>query len=204
MTNPPTLLLLLEALSRKAFGSPSTNEERKRVAALYPRAKAWLEWIMASQAAKEQGTFRWRGRDPEEDKLMPTTFASGLDGEGRCRRGAFLDVRGMRRQGEVAPKGQGRILPRHRAIHHGMPPQHRRLPTPTPTLRAPPFNRCGMLLLFCLNRCPSPPPGARFCLCARLPPRVVPVGGRAARRPPLLGRSRRRRPGPHRAALSST
>ena len=24
-------------------------------------------------------TFRWRGRDPNEDRLMPTTFASGLD-----------------------------------------------------------------------------------------------------------------------------
>jgi mannosyl-oligosaccharide glucosidase len=27
----------------------------------------------------EKGSFRWRGRDPNEDKLMPNTLASGLD-----------------------------------------------------------------------------------------------------------------------------
>ena len=65
--------------------------------ALYPRASAWLDWMLHSQAVHtphkpEAGgamrgnagsnvgrTFRWRGRDPNEDRLMPTTFASGLD-----------------------------------------------------------------------------------------------------------------------------
>ena len=60
------------------------------VPALYPRAAAWLKWMLHSQAVRAphpdqrafragRRSFRWRGRDPNEDKLMPTTFASGLD-----------------------------------------------------------------------------------------------------------------------------
>jgi len=111
--NPPTLLLLLDALVTKAGGQGTQGGEaaaaeatgmddaatrawltNELVPSLFPRAAAWLDWMLDSQAngdhrqnnhgdsSSSSGaarTFRWRGRNPAENKLMPTTFASGLD-----------------------------------------------------------------------------------------------------------------------------
>ena len=118
--NPPTLLLLLDALVTKAGGGGGGPEGGRRrqgeeaasveatgmddaatrawltnelVPSLFPRAAAWLDWMLDSQANADHTsdgssssssggaarTYRWRGRNPTENKLMPTTFASGLD-----------------------------------------------------------------------------------------------------------------------------
>ena len=100
VTNPPTLLLLLETMTRYAEDVDGSLPEAERKSArwllntlvpqyLYPRARAWLDWIVESQAVDpamasstdsgSSAAFRWRGRDPDEPKLMPTNFASGLD-----------------------------------------------------------------------------------------------------------------------------
>ncbi|RMC14593.1 hypothetical protein DUI87_09691 [Hirundo rustica rustica] len=60
--NPPTLLLALERLLPDA---PLPYLRR-----LFPRLRAWFEWLNRTQAGPEPFTFRWRGRDP------PTPSAS--------------------------------------------------------------------------------------------------------------------------------
>jgi mannosyl-oligosaccharide glucosidase len=116
--NPPTLLLLLDALVTTATATGAATAAAAAAAAatqptasggeaaaaaamrtwlaadlvpaLFPRAAAWLDWMLDSQANRQansdgmaasnaERTFRWRGRNPAEAKLMPTTFASGLD-----------------------------------------------------------------------------------------------------------------------------
>ncbi|GAB5369467.1 hypothetical protein AAMO2058_001407000 [Amorphochlora amoebiformis] len=46
---------------------------------LYPRLDRWCKWLLKSQKGNEPGSFRWRGREVEEDRLHPNTLASGLD-----------------------------------------------------------------------------------------------------------------------------
>ncbi|VDK66675.1 unnamed protein product [Cylicostephanus goldi] len=47
---------------------------------MYPRLERWYRWLRKSQAGKEKGTFRWRGRNATTVKeLNPKTMASGLD-----------------------------------------------------------------------------------------------------------------------------
>merc|ERR1711871_1387507 len=94
VTNPPTLLLLLEAMTRctatSACVEHETGEWLREILLphhLYPRAQAWLDWMLVTQRRNRtadlgsSGTlsFRWRGRDSGERKLMTTTFSSGLD-----------------------------------------------------------------------------------------------------------------------------
>ncbi|KAH9068995.1 hypothetical protein Ae201684P_004692 [Aphanomyces euteiches] len=69
--NPPTLLLALEKLV------PVVDVEiLKR---WWPKIKLWFSWFQRTQAGSEPNTFRWRGRDPDDGKLMPNTLSSGLD-----------------------------------------------------------------------------------------------------------------------------
>jgi mannosyl-oligosaccharide glucosidase len=50
--------------------------------AVYPRVKAWIDWLLATQAGSLPHSFAWRGRDPGAGggrELNPKTLTSGLD-----------------------------------------------------------------------------------------------------------------------------
>ncbi|RLW09218.1 hypothetical protein DV515_00003089 [Chloebia gouldiae] len=70
--NPPTLLLALERLLPDA---PLPYLRR-----LFPRLRAWFQWLNRTQAGPEPFTFRWRGRDADPERFLnPKTLSSGLD-----------------------------------------------------------------------------------------------------------------------------
>ncbi|KAM9236603.1 mannosyl-oligosaccharide glucosidase [Leptosomus discolor] len=70
--NPPTLLLALQRLLPAA--------PRPYLRRLFPRLRAWYEWLNRTQAGPLPLTFRWRGRDPHPERFLnPKTLASGLD-----------------------------------------------------------------------------------------------------------------------------
>jgi len=48
--------------------------------------KAWVAWFEQSQRGPLVDSFRWRGRDANEAKLLANTLASGLDDYPRAAR----------------------------------------------------------------------------------------------------------------------
>jgi hypothetical protein len=48
---------------------------------LYPALHEWVQWFLQSQRGPSDapGSFRWRGRQVEDNKLIANTMASGLD-----------------------------------------------------------------------------------------------------------------------------
>lgn len=72
--NPPALFLPIKAMRDK--GLLDGDYLRK----LFPRLRAWYNWLNTTQAGKLPSTYRWRGRDATTDnELNPKTLTSGLD-----------------------------------------------------------------------------------------------------------------------------
>ena len=104
VANPTSMLLVIEKILEKAleleenkkneeeevkgeknysnnFQNQDVNsiERKEFLRHIYPRVRAWMDWFLQSQQGSLPGSFRWRGRDPNEPKLHPNTLASGLD-----------------------------------------------------------------------------------------------------------------------------
>ena len=72
--NPPALFLPIKAMRDK--GLLDGDYMRK----LFPRLRAWYNWLNTTQVGKLPSAYRWRGRDATTDKeLNPKTLTSGLD-----------------------------------------------------------------------------------------------------------------------------
>ena len=72
--NPPALFLPIKAMHQK--GLLDGDYMRK----LFPRLRAWYNWLNTTQVGDAPSTYRWRGRDEKTDKeLNPKTLTSGLD-----------------------------------------------------------------------------------------------------------------------------
>jgi len=85
IANPPTLLLLADALLKASSteGKTGAIDMAKLLQLLRPRMEHWLTWLLASQQPDGQQdaepVYQWRGRNADEGKLNPNTLASGLD-----------------------------------------------------------------------------------------------------------------------------
>ena len=71
--NPPTLFLTLESMMDQ--GSLFQDD----LGQLFPRLQAWFSWFNTTQVGKKEGTYRWKGRNPNAKQLNPLTLTSGLD-----------------------------------------------------------------------------------------------------------------------------
>lgn len=72
--NPPSLFLPIKAMREK--GLLDGDYLRK----LFPRLRAWYNWLNTTQAGTLPSTYRWHGRDATTDsELNPKTLTSGLD-----------------------------------------------------------------------------------------------------------------------------
>jgi len=94
VANPPTFLLVLEKIlsldkdhkqcsaigDEEGFSSGHPVDRREAfLGASWARLESWVRWLMTSQMGPVPGSFRWRGRDPYEEKLIANTLSSGLD-----------------------------------------------------------------------------------------------------------------------------
>jgi len=106
VANPPTLLLVVRSLlermtksslrqqqeqedvadtadSNSSSSSDSTDppveELRAYLHSIHKPLDLWVRWLFRTQQGSVPGSFRWRGRHVQENKLMPNTLASGLD-----------------------------------------------------------------------------------------------------------------------------
>jgi len=80
IANPPTLLLAVQSLMRRA-GSLGAEERQTVLSFLskaYPALHEWVQWFLHSQRGTGE-SFRWRGRSSSDQKVIPNTLASGLD-----------------------------------------------------------------------------------------------------------------------------
>lgn len=72
--NPPALFLPIKSMRKQ--GLLDNDYLRK----LFPRLRAWYNWLNTTQAGRLPSTYRWRGRDATTDReLNPKTLTSGLD-----------------------------------------------------------------------------------------------------------------------------
>lgn len=79
--NPPTLFLALELVLRQSTNADSTEPDLF-FAHIFPKAMQLYHWFKTTQSSSSSSTnrtMRWRGRSPEDGKLIPNTLASGLD-----------------------------------------------------------------------------------------------------------------------------
>jgi mannosyl-oligosaccharide glucosidase len=85
VANPPTLLLLADALQKASTNSEDSVDLTQLLTRLLPRMEQWLAWLLASQQvggddnASGRAAYQWRGRNSNDGKLNPMTLASGLD-----------------------------------------------------------------------------------------------------------------------------
>ncbi|GAB9472186.1 Mannosyl-oligosaccharide glucosidase [Globisporangium polare] len=84
--NPPSLLLCIEKMLLQArLKSPKEQQELKTfVELIFPFLERWYEWLVRTQRGPvtqepDAATFRWRGRKPNDGKLISNTLSSGLD-----------------------------------------------------------------------------------------------------------------------------
>ncbi|RLN94146.1 hypothetical protein BBJ28_00021389, partial [Nothophytophthora sp. Chile5] len=82
--NPPTLLLALEKMVQRQEASASEAKELQSfVRLIFPFLKRWYEWFLTTQYGPRMDektmSFRWRGRVPNDGKLISNTLSSGLD-----------------------------------------------------------------------------------------------------------------------------
>ena len=77
--NPPTLLLTLHSMM-SGFKEGVSDEDYEYLKLLWPRLKSWYSWFNTTQTGPVAGSYRWRGRDPNNNmELNPKTLTSGLD-----------------------------------------------------------------------------------------------------------------------------
>jgi len=98
VANPPTLLLVVQALQRRFFGTQESVQDSVKdsvdsvgekqevlrfLQEVFPRLHVWLQWFLTSQKsdfnATSTGAFRWKGRSVRDGKVVPNTLSSGLD-----------------------------------------------------------------------------------------------------------------------------
>lgn len=81
--NPPTLLLrisrLLDTIEGGKLPQPAREARLGVMRRAWPRLLRWYDWLCTTQAGAVPGTFRWRGRDPQDTRLNALTLSSGLD-----------------------------------------------------------------------------------------------------------------------------
>nr|SVE69679.1 EOG090X02G1 [Eubosmina coregoni] len=78
--NPPTLLLVLDAMFEKRSLRDITNLELEQLNRMWPRLTAWYNWFNTSLHGPVPGSYYWRGRDmASERELNPKSLSSGLD-----------------------------------------------------------------------------------------------------------------------------
>ncbi|XP_071448203.1 mannosyl-oligosaccharide glucosidase [Hetaerina americana] len=81
IANPPTFFLTIQYILSN-FGEDMIDPKRLAVLErLYPRFRAWFNWLNTTQAGELPGTYMWRGRvllEPSPE-INPKTLASGLD-----------------------------------------------------------------------------------------------------------------------------
>lgn len=82
--NPPTLLLAVEKIIKQGMkedGDHSEIYEFLRVA--FPFLERWYDWFAFTQRGSRQdgeaASMRWRGRHPDDSRLVANTLSSGLD-----------------------------------------------------------------------------------------------------------------------------
>ncbi len=73
ITNPPTLLLLVQ----KLLDDEKVSESDMKL--LAPALDLWVRWLLATLRGKDSQGFRWRGRDRNDKRVNPITLDSGLD-----------------------------------------------------------------------------------------------------------------------------
>lgn len=77
--NPPTLLLTLHSIV-SVFKEGINDEDYEHLKLMWPRLRAWYSWFNTTQDGPVPGSYRWRGRDPNNKReLNPKTLTSGLD-----------------------------------------------------------------------------------------------------------------------------
>ncbi|BHF57139.1 hypothetical protein SprV_0100008000 [Sparganum proliferum] len=82
VANPPTLMLVVEALlQRLPTMSPADSELFAKWATnAFPRLHSWFVWFNTTQVGNLPTTYRWRGRPSDNPfQLNPLTLSSGLD-----------------------------------------------------------------------------------------------------------------------------
>jgi len=81
VANPPTLLLVIEALQRRFFGGEEDGsaEDREHVLGflreVFPSLNVWVQWLLTSQksdfnATSAASAFRWKGRSVRDGKVF--------------------------------------------------------------------------------------------------------------------------------------
>jgi mannosyl-oligosaccharide glucosidase len=86
IANPPTFFLVVEniltsVLSEDEAKECATTSDNKTIflQSIFHSLKKWLKWYIVSQKGELPGSYRWRGRSYNDNKLVPNTLASGLD-----------------------------------------------------------------------------------------------------------------------------
>ncbi|EFN57426.1 hypothetical protein CHLNCDRAFT_20925, partial [Chlorella variabilis] len=82
--NPPTFFLLLSDMSQRVAAAAKWDDadraDAELLKAAWPRLRAWYLWFNSTQAGPVPGSYRWRGRDANnQQELNPKTLTSGLD-----------------------------------------------------------------------------------------------------------------------------
>ncbi|POM79012.1 Mannosyl-oligosaccharide glucosidase [Phytophthora palmivora] len=84
--NPPTLLLALEKMLQWHQNADSDKKLQEFVRTIFPFLKRWYSWFLKTQHGPHDASFRWRGRHPNDGKLISNTLSSGLDDYPRASR----------------------------------------------------------------------------------------------------------------------
>lgn len=77
--NPPTLLIALEKMMLWHEDADSDKDLQEFVRTIFPFLKRWYSWYLKTQYGPHNASFRWRGRHPNDGKLISNTLSSGLD-----------------------------------------------------------------------------------------------------------------------------
>ncbi|KAJ8576897.1 hypothetical protein ON010_g2306 [Phytophthora cinnamomi] len=77
--NPPTLLIALEKMMQWHKNADSDKDLQEFVRTIFPFLKRWYSWFLKTQYGPHTASFRWRGRHPNDGKLISNTLSSGLD-----------------------------------------------------------------------------------------------------------------------------
>jgi mannosyl-oligosaccharide glucosidase len=93
--NPPTLLLAVEKIVQYGLKENANDEQREAelieyVRLIFPFLERWYDWFVTTQRGPHEddqaASMRWRGRNPNDGKLIANTLSSGLDDYPRASR----------------------------------------------------------------------------------------------------------------------